>query len=277
MRAPVVSTLLLLLPACGGVALDAEAPVQARIDLRSERPLSDAGPWLDPAWAPDGDRISVAGLRYQGLQVVSARGGELEPVPASAERSAFRHRWIDAEHILCPARGRHAALSFDVDLGGPVELERDHAHKAPVFVERDDVWLRRDGADPLRLTPGADRFLDPQLSPDGALLAVVGLASGLHVVDVESGLALFRAPGSTHPEWSPDGLWLFFERTVDDGHDLTDGDLWALSIIDGDQVRITDTPDAIELHPAVSPDGTQLAWVRDGALWVGDLVQEVSP
>jgi Tol biopolymer transport system component len=95
------------------------------------------------------------------------------------------------------------------------------------------------------------------------------------VVDVDSGLALFRAPGGSHPSWSPDGLWLLFERANDDGHTLSDAEIWALSITDGDQLRVTDSPDTVDLHPAVSPDGTQLAWVRDGALMVAELWREV--
>jgi dipeptidyl aminopeptidase/acylaminoacyl peptidase len=266
-----------LLFSCGGAATDLEVQPSNRLSISGERALTEAGPWLDPAWSPEGARISVAGLRYRGLHVVEIGDGARTLVPGSEDRSAFRHRWLeDPPRILVPARGRHAAVELGLH-GVARELPADHPERAPVFVRDDDVWLRGDGDGPRRLTPGSDRFFDPQLSPDGALLAVVGLASGLHVVDVDSGLALYHAPGGTHPSWSPDGLWLLFERSADDGHALTEGDLWALSIVDGDQIRLTHTPDAIELHPAVSPDGRQLAYVRDGALWVAELQQGVTP
>jgi dipeptidyl aminopeptidase/acylaminoacyl peptidase len=280
MRSPLFVSLAVassLLCSCGGTASEQGYQPSDRIAISAGRALTEAGPWLDPAWSPEGERVSVAGLRYRGLQVVDLRDGARTDVPGSRDRSAFRHRWLeDPDRILCPSRGRHAAVELGLD-GVSRELRADHPDQAPVFVRDDDVWLRRDGLEPRRLTPGSDRFFDPQLSPDGALLAVVGLASGLHVVDMDSGRALYRAPGGTHPSWSPDGLWLLFERTADDGHTLTEGDLWALSITDGDQVRLTHTDDAIELHPSVSPDGRQLAYVRDGALWVAELQQGVTP
>jgi Tol biopolymer transport system component len=194
-------------------------------------------------------------------------------IPGASQAEGFRHRWLDGPaRILCPRRGAHGALVVAPSGGPPAPM----TDPEPVFVEDEAVWLRGPDGSATRLTPPGESFFDPQLSPDGRLLAVVGLGSGLHLVDVDSGLALAHAPGGTHPAWTPDGAWLLFERVQDNGHALTAGDVWALAADDGDQVLLTDGA-GIARQPATSPDGTRLAYLRDGAVWVADLLEGVSP
>ncbi|MFH1467623.1 MAG: hypothetical protein ABIO70_24770 [Pseudomonadota bacterium] len=270
MRRAVLS-LLTLLSACAG-PLGVQSG-EARLMLDDPHPITSAGPWLDPAWSPDGLEISVAGARHRGLFLVSAEGGEPAAIPGAALADGFRHRWLtDPARILCPRRGGHAALEVSLRGGAFTPV----ADTEPVFLQDDAAWLRGAEGTVTQLTPPGESFFDPQLSPDGRLLAVVGLASGLHVVGVASGLAVAHAPGGTRPAWTPDGAWLLFERVEDDGHRLTEGDLWALSAADGDQLPLTDDP-GIERQPAVSPDGMRVAYLREGAVWVADLTQGVTP
>ena len=69
------------------------------------------------------------------------------------------------------------------------------------------------------LTRGEDRFFDPQLAPDGRSVAFVGLATGVHVVELDSGRVRHAGPG-TRPTWTPDSRWVIYERTEDDGEDV---------------------------------------------------------
>ena len=70
---------------------------------------------------------------------------------------------------------------------------------------------------------------------------------------------------------------MLFERTGDDGHERTACDLWAGRADSGATVQLTDTADAIEIHPSVSPDGERVAFIRDAAVWVADLVGGGTP
>jgi len=232
--------------------------------------LTDAGDYTDPAWSPGGSWVSFSGPRYRGLYVVEADGGGQQLLASPDAVSGFRHRWVDdPPRVLCPARGRHPAIEVLPD-GSPMRELRPAEVEAPgAAVREDDVFVRLDGRDE-RLTAGEDRFFEAVVSPGGDHVAAVGLTRGIHLFEVDSGLTLYASAG-THPVWTPDGRWLLFERTEDDGHRLTAGELWAVSVQTGDAVRLTYTPGAIEQHPSVSPDGERVAFVRDGAIWVADL------
>ncbi len=235
--------------------------------------LTPAVSYTDPAWSPDSATVSFSGPRYRGLYSVPATGGTTHAIAPRSVVSGFRHHWLDEPaRILCPARGRHAAVEVEAsgrvlrDVAQPVEL---------AYLDADEqVWVRGEAED-VQVTSGDDRFYEVVPSPDGARIAAVGLVTGIQVIDAAVGSTPVTVDG-THPAWTPDGRFLLFERTADDGHVLTGSDLWAFDVAGGTLINLTQTLDRIEVHPAVAPDGHSLAFVRDGAVWVAR-VEEVTP
>ncbi len=56
-------------------------------------------------------------------------------------------------------------------------------------------------------------------------------------------------------------------RTEDDGHSITASDLYAARADGSASVRLTDTPDALEMNPSWSPEGSRIAFDDRGALY----------
>jgi hypothetical protein len=138
-----------------------------------------------------------------------------------------------------------------------------------VWAQRDDIWWRSGGRE-RRLTQGEDRFYDPVLSPDGRRVAFSGLITGLHVMDLDSGELSHLGPGRW-PAWHPQRAVLVFERNRDDGHQLTHAELslWSPAL---DRPRpLLDHAAHLDRAPCFSPDGRQLAWLRDGEVWVAEV------
>ena len=252
------------------LAVAVQAAAEPRLSMLEPSPITDHGGYLDPTWTPDGSEVSFSGLRYRGIYAAPRQGGDVRVVvPPDLGVSGFRHRWLDGPtRLLCPARGDKRANLFGLD--GQVSGESPPRDKA--FVLDDDLWWRERDGD-RRLTWGEDRFFDPWASPDGRWIAVVGLVHGIHLVEVDTGHVVEVGFG-THPSWTPDSTWLLFERTEDDGHRILVSELLAHHPDSGTTVLLTDTRDVLEMHPAVSPDGTSLVFVRGGAIWVGQLVEE---
>jgi hypothetical protein len=234
-------TLLFALLCLPALAWAAEPPVA--ITLVDAHAVTRAGAYGELAWSPDARKISVHG--HGGLWVVDLHGAPLERATGDLGVAPFRHRFPDS-----PAPAADAPQAW---------------------AQRDDIWVRHDGVE-RRLTQGEDRFYDPVLSPDGARVAFSGLASGLHVMDLRSG-ALEHLGSGRWPGWHPDG-WLVFERDTDDGHDLVEADLRLWHPALGRSIPLTVSAETLDRFPSFSPDGAQLAWIRDGALWVAD-VREV--
>jgi len=252
----------LVLAGCAGTRAVSPAPSLTGLQALTE-PLG----FVEPAWSEDGRQISLSGQGSQGLYLVPAEGGDVQ-VLASRDVVAFRHRWQDGVIVVAP-RGETAALQVSPRDGTVDELPE---WTPQVWIDRDDLFASVEG-EAVRLTRGEDRFLDPVLSPGGTHVAFVGLVSGVHVIELSTG-ELAHLGAGTRPAWSPDGSYVLFERTEDDGANLTGADLWCWSSHNGVVTPLTATSGALERFPAVSPDGTKVAFVRDGALWIGEFVGE---
>jgi Tol biopolymer transport system component len=139
---------------------------------------------------------------------------------------------------------------------------------ALVAVSAATAWrLSQRGGDPQpryqprRLTSAPGWEAEPSLSPDGTLIAYASDESGspdIRLIDAHGGVsvALTDDPAvDRHPSWFPDGTSLAF--VSDRGGEPA---IWRLPRLGGAPVLII--PDGVD--PAVSPDGTRVAFARRG-------------
>ena len=70
--------------------------------------------------------------------------------------------------------------------------------------------------------------------------------------------------------WSPDGRYVIFERTTDDGQRILTSDLWMASW-DGSWVYQLTSTGVIEGYPSWSPDGSWIAYVIDGVVYIAPI------
>jgi len=100
------------------------------------------------------------------------------------------------------------------------------------------------------------------------------LGGPLVVMDADGSNRVDLGRGS-RPTWSPDGRWLAFMVTEDDGHAFTAADLVAVRADGSARVALTATPDRLEMNPSWSPDGRALAYddAVDGALYLLPLAE----
>ncbi|MBI5367441.1 MAG: PD40 domain-containing protein [Planctomycetes bacterium] len=137
-----------------------------------------------------------------------------------------------------------------------------------VFQRDDQIFFAQGGA-VRQLTTGGDRFFAPVLSPDRTQVAYEGLTRGIFLAEVASGERVALGPGN-NPSWSPRGDAVLFDRTADDGHAVTRGDLaWAAHRPERPEPPTSLTDGAgVRQRPAWSPDGTQIAYEEDGDVFV---------
>lgn len=118
----------------------------------------------------------------------------------------------------------------------------------------------------------SDDFLDPfwpDLSPDGARVAVQSYADGMfHIWTIEPDgddprQLTFGNHDDIQPAWSPDGNRIAFASARAGGNDI-----WTVDATTGVLRRIT-TAAAAETQPTWSPDGKRIAYVR------GNLIESI--
>ena len=108
----------------------------------------------------------------------------------------------------------------------PVALP--HADSQFVVYDHDDVIIlesKKTRTLQAISDPAADRYYAPMLSPDERFVAFSGLRSGVLVFDIEANAIVFIGSHGTDPSFSPDGRYLIYADTRDDGHAFTQANL----------------------------------------------------
>ena len=228
------------------------------------------------AWSPDGAAILARPARYDGRDrlnavVVYGLDGTARELTEWESRAAPLPQWAGAGAVAVLGRGGPSGAS-----GQAVEVLTlgDGARVAPggavAFAADGGLAVADAATGAVRsLNVAGGRLVNVTPSPDGTRVAFEVVGGNLYTVGLDgSGLADL---GRGHrPTWSPDGEWVAFMVTEDDGEAFTASDLWAARADGAGRVRITQTPDRLEMNPAWSPDGGRLAYddYADGALYV---------
>ncbi len=114
-----------------------------------------------------------------------------------------------------------------------------------------------------------ERYLNPALSPDGDRIACEVYGGNLIIMEKDGSNRIDLGPGY-HPHWSPDGNYIVYMITKDDGHRITSSDLYVAGA-DGSEIsRLTDTEDRYEMNPHWSPDGSRIVYddIKSGKLFM---------
>ena len=291
-RAPRLALAALVVLGCGAPeASVVEAPLSApdpsaasaierAHEVASLATLGEEREWLaaeltTPQISPDARHVALSSLDFGRLFVVSLEGAPTRTL-CQSPRCAYEPRWQDDGAALALRSAEQSATAIPNSallLDGTRTEPRVGTRGVHAWTDDDDRVHFRDGHTTRVISRDGDRYLAPQLSPDGRYVVYWGLSTGLWLHRVADGARVALGEGG-HPRFDPSGRALVFERTTDDGHALVSGALFVARLDDG-QIRVAPLAtrrDGIARMPSLSRVDDRgravLAFLRDGALVV---------
>jgi Tol biopolymer transport system component len=219
-------------------------------------------------WSPDGTAILARVARYDGprrsdaVKLFDVERAETRLLTDFRSNMPVLPIWTnDGAHVLLPMEQSLAVL--------PAYTTAAKAPSAdPVFVIRGDqvATARADTEDSsVILSIPEGQPINLVQSPDGSRAAFEIVGDNLFVVSADG--SVVDLGRGYRPQWSPDGEWIVYQVTEDDGYEITASDLYAGRIDGSATVRLTDTSEALEMNPSWSPDGARIAFDDRGVIY----------
>jgi len=263
-----------------------------------------------PSFLPDGKHFLFWARSSRGSQENQLLVGELGSLQAKALAKSESTAVYASSHLLFMRDQSLMAQPFDLRrielFGEPMPIAAhvavNGATGSPLFSASqmgtlvfqigetsggwDLLWFERDGKQTGAIAR-VDRYLSPDLSPDGNRLAVMVYAGlqgigDIWIFDLTRGTSTrltFGGDSHTNPIWTPDGKSIFYSSTAKGPPHIyakaADGS--------GPERTVLETADTVELPRSFSPDGRFLVYERltktdlGHHLWVLPLVGDGKP
>lgn len=234
-------------------------------NLRKLIESDEQGGYLNPIYSPDGLQIMLTRAGYQGIYLVSAKGGTPHKI---SDDNAFFAKWT-ADSLIEVRNNEGEVRLYDID-GTLLGISEYDPKKEVAYSDNDVVYLRgKDGSTPTALTDSNDRYIAPAAAPSGESVVYMGMYSGLYFADPKKGgEPVFLGAGGSNVEWNKKGDGFLFEDARDDGHAFVESDIYYYDIASGEKQNLTSEFDGVGLNPTIGPGGT-VAFEVDGAIYNG--------
>ena len=242
-------------------------PGSTRIETATVRRVTEPANYTAPVWSPVGLDIAFTREGADGLYVAGPGGQTarlLTDDPGTGSTFMWNHDGMSV--YLREPDGTYAELMITGEKYPAAD------RKLHVFERDNMIYYRPEEGEPVAVSGATDRFFNPVLAPDESAVVFSGRETGLYLVNVDGSSLISVGPGE-NPSWLPDSSGIVFNVPVSDGTRTLDSDLWYASADGRERTNLTNTPQVVETHPAVSPDGQRIAYISGGAVYVARFVR----
>lgn len=266
-------------------------------------PSESGAVFMNPKWAPDGQKIALTSANYRGIWIYELQTGQLDQITDEIS-AGFGFSWSsNSQYILARVsrfdnnRGMSAVKVFNLTQNEDFYLTnyRQRMPDVPKWTPGNDRVIFYNGnqmeyidtsfdkvtnesqficyaiSDKIFLEntitgektefqpfPGAI-YMNLSLAPDDHHVAFEVYGGNCFVLNLETTGVTDLGPGN-YPMWSPDGKYVVYMITHDDGYRYTASDIF-ISDIEGTFFQnLTSEIDQIAMYPCWSPVENKIAY-----------------
>ncbi len=241
---------------------------------KSEQISDDMSAGYGFEWSPNSRYITTRVSIYKGVRRYNA----VKLFDVEAQQSRLLSEYTTSMPNTPHFAGGSVYLYMNGHLHqydtGIESLKKEVAGDSLIVLAGDRMAIAHAGSDEIDLIAGRDdeRYLNPALSPNGKRIACEIYGGNLVVMNSDGSGRIDLGIGY-HPHWSPDGEYIVYMISRDDGHQITASDLYVAKS-DGSQIiRLTESDDRLEMNPHWSPGGRQIVYddYKSGQLFIADI------
>lgn len=263
---------------------------QVRTVSIEEVPIPNTDSWNNPVFSPSGNEIFFTNIRYNGIWEYSFDTKLLKEITTD-EHSGFGFTVSeDGTQIAYrrtniyndPRDRQQESIVLTLPSNEKTVIDRGNSVSIPVFSRNRAVTAQSLGkvassAEPIILgiedakisilingekktvDPLNGQYIWPSLSPDKKYLSAVEMDRGTFVCSI-NGSGVQRLGKCNAPVWTRDGKWIIGMDDRDDGHNILDSDIIAVSIDGKQRINLTASFEEIALFPSVSSVKNQIVF-----------------
>ena len=225
---------------------------------------SDRAAGFGLSWSPDGETLVSRVARFDNKRRLNAR--KLYEINQKNDRIMLDYTPVTPGLPAWNADGSAvlALVNDEVELFAVSDnptVQRTLPESPIPLLDGDKMVIVRgsDTGDRIVKTQTRSRILNAVLSPDGEKIAYEVYGGSMHVMNIDGLNDVDLGPGF-RPRWHPDSQHLVYMITQDDGHRITESDLYTIRIDGQDKTRLQFSENRLEMNPDWSPDGLWIAY-----------------
>jgi Tol biopolymer transport system component len=241
-----------------------------------DRISDEMGAGFGYLWSDDSESIVARVSRYEGPRRLSAI--KIFDISEREEHMILDYRtgvsglprWSETgKGVILYSRERieiFPGVRDNRDRGTEAEPQADVPAIVPGTLPTRDLQ----SIDPF---PG-EVYLSAVTSPDNLRIAFTVMGGDMFTVNTD-GSGLTNLGRGYRPQWSPDGEYLVYMISEDDGYNYTASDIYAVRYDGTGGVQLTDDVNRLFMNPAWSPDGSRIVMheMNNGEIYLLEIAQ----
>lgn len=221
---------------------------------------------LQAAWTKDG-------LTYKAgdeMITVDAKG-KIKSMRSLSQGRGLLTRIMSISGTLMALRATGATVTALTSLSEGASHSDAKLGKQAFVDSKSQAWVVDENGNLKKLIDinGVDGYATPVESPQSDKYAVTGFDGNLYVASPDGSQPINLGNGGS-PTWSPDGRYVLYTISADDGARLTSSQLW-ISSPDGSWKYQLTHDGTIKERPSWSPDGKHIAYLVDGIVYIAPI------